>query len=181
MQIQQLFRLLALLTAAGSAGAHVTLEQPQAAAGSTYKAALRVGHACEGAQTTTAITVRLPDGFRGAKPMPKPGWTTTVKRVTLAQPYVSHGTTVTSDVVEVKWQAASAESALSGDFYDEFVVRGQLPEAPGRLWFKVLQTCDRGAIDWAEIPASGQSSHGLQAPAASLDVVAESGHAAHAH
>jgi uncharacterized protein YcnI len=31
------------------AGAHVTLEQPQAAAGSSYKAVLRVGHACAGA------------------------------------------------------------------------------------------------------------------------------------
>jgi len=162
------------------AAAHVTLEQPQAAAGSIYKAVLRVGHACAGATTTTAITVRLPAGFAGAKPIPKAGWITTVQRAALAQPYESHGRRVTEDVTTVSWQAASPASALSGDFYDEFVVRGQLPESPGMLWFKVLQTCDVGASDWAQVPASGSSVKGLSLPAAPLEIM-PAGHGSHNH
>ena len=162
--------LVAALSAPLLAWPHVTLEQPQAAAGSTYKAILRVGHACEGAKLTTAITARLPAGFRGAHPVPKAGWTTTLRRAPLAEPYTTHGRTVTEDVVEVRWQADSPASALPADFYDEFTVRGQLPAQAGPLWFKVLQTCEVGAIDWAEVPPSGTSTQGLKAPAALLDV-----------
>jgi uncharacterized protein YcnI len=162
------------------AGAHVTLEQPQAAAGSSYKAVLRVGHACAGATSTTAITVRLPAGFSSAKPVPKAGWTTTVQRSPLAQPYESHGRRVTEEVTAVSWQATSPASALPGDFYDEFVVRGRLPATPGILWFKVLQTCDVGAADWAQVPASGASVKGLSLPAAPLEIV-PAGHAGHNH
>jgi uncharacterized protein YcnI len=162
------------------ASAHVTLEQPQAAAGSIYKAVLRVGHACAGATSTTAITVNLPAGFAGARPVPKAGWITTVQRSPLAQPYESHGRRVTEAVTAVSWQAASPASALSGDFYDEFVVRGQLPASPGIVWFKVLQTCDVGAADWAQIPASGSSVKGLSLPAAPLEIV-PAGHAGHNH
>jgi uncharacterized protein YcnI len=162
------------------ASAHVTLEQPQASAGSSYKAVLRVGHACAGATSTTAITVNLPPGFAGAKPIPKAGWVTTVQRSPLAQPYESHGRRVTEEVTTVSWQAASPASALSGDFYDEFVVRGQLPASTGIVWFKVLQTCDVGAADWAQVPASGSSVKGLSLPAAPLEIM-PAAHGGHNH
>lgn len=170
----------AALLAALPVAAHVTLEQPQASAGSSYKAVLRVGHACAGATSTTAITVNLPAGFARAKPVPKAGWITTVQRSPLAQPYESHGRRVTEEVTAVSWQAASPASVLSGDFYDEFVVRGQLPASPGILWFKVLQTCDVGAADWAQVPATGSSVKGLPLPAAPLEIV-PAGHGGHNH
>ena len=47
---------------AGSAAAHVTLEQGEAAANSTYKAILRVGHGCEGA-ATNVVRVQIPEGL----------------------------------------------------------------------------------------------------------------------
>ena len=81
-----------LVCAASAAHAHVTLEQPKAAAGSSYKAVFRIGHGCAGSATHT-VNVALPAGFRGAKPMPKPGWTLTVRKAALAQPYESHGRT----------------------------------------------------------------------------------------
>jgi periplasmic copper chaperone A len=123
-----------IMLAAGAAQAHVTLEQPQAAAGSSYKAVLRVGHGCEGTATHTLV-VRPPPGFRGAKPMPKPGWTI--------------GITRTDDVVEISWKAASREAWLPDAHYDEFVLRGQAPAAPGPATFKVQQLCEKGQLDWA--------------------------------
>ncbi|HEY1102316.1 MAG TPA: YcnI family protein [Burkholderiaceae bacterium] len=171
--------LATAMLVATSASAHITLEQREAEAGSYYKAVLRVGHGCEGAPVR-AITVRLPAGFRGAKPMPKPGWTLTIRRQPLATPYDSHGRTVKDDVTEIRWEAGSQSAWLPDAHYDEFVLRGQLPAAAGPLWFKVLQTCAKGQIDWAELPASGTSTQGLKAPAALLQVTpAAPGHAHH--
>ncbi|MBL8351431.1 MAG: YcnI family protein [Burkholderiaceae bacterium] len=171
--------LLAWAGLAGPAPAHVTLEQPKAAAGSPYKAVLRVAHGCEGSPTHT-VTVRLPEGFRGARPMPKAGWTIAIRKAALDRPYDSHGRSVTEDVVEVSWQAGSREAWLDDAWYDEFSVRGQLPAQAGPLWFKVQQVCERGRWDWSEVPASGTATQGLKAPAVLLEVMPDAG-AGHRH
>lgn len=68
----------ALLVGANASFAHVVLGDPAALAGTSYRAALRVGHGCDGSPVT-ALRVTLPDGFMGAKPMPKAGWVLSVK------------------------------------------------------------------------------------------------------
>jgi uncharacterized protein YcnI len=164
--------LIVSLLAGASAGAwaHVSLEQDKAAAGSSYKAVFRIGHGCDGSATHT-VSVNLPAGFRGAKPMPKPGWTLSVRKAPLAQSYESHGRTISDDVVEVSWKAASREAWLADAHYDEFTLRGQLPATPQALWFKVQQLCERGELHWTEVPASGTSTRGLKAPAVLLEVL----------
>jgi periplasmic copper chaperone A len=157
------------LGAVAHARAHVTLEQPKAPAGSTYKAVFRIGHGCDGSATHT-VRVALPAGFRGAKPMPKAGWTLDVRKAPLAQSYESHGRTVNDDVVEVSWKATPREAWLPDAHYDEFTLRGQLPAAAQPLWFKVQQLCERGEWNWADVPASGTSMRGLKAPAVLLEV-----------
>jgi len=172
--------ILTLACAATAAQAHITLEQPQATTGSSYKAVLRVTHGCEGTATHT-VRVTIPAGFRGAKPMPKPGWTIDLRKEKLAQPYDSHGRTVTDDVVEVTWAATSREAWLANGWFDEFVVLGQTPEQPGVLWFKVRQLCERGEWNWADVPAEGTSTRGLKAPAAPLQLVPAAVADNHAH
>ena len=61
-----------------------------------------------------------------------------------------------------------------------YVLRGSLPKEAGPLWFKVMQICEKGSIDWAEVPASGNSTKGLKFPAALLEII-ESGAMAHQH
>ena len=56
------------------------------------------------------------------------------------------------------------------------MLRASLPAAAGPMWFKVLQTCEKGSTDWAEVPASGTSTKGIKAPAALLEII-PSGHA----
>jgi periplasmic copper chaperone A len=176
-----LLTTLALLFSASSARAHVALDTPSATAGAYYKAVLMVGHGCEGGQPTHTVTVRVPAGFKGAKPMPKPGWALSIRREPLAQPYTSHGKQITDDVTEVVWTARSVEAHLPDAQYDEFVLRGQLPAAAGPLWFKVQQLCPSGQLDWADVPASGTSTKGLKSPAVLLNVepAAPSEHAHH--
>jgi uncharacterized protein YcnI len=170
----------ALLFSASAARAHVALETPSAIAGTYYKAVLMVGHGCDG-QPTHTVTVRIPAGFKGAKPMPKPGWAVSIRREPLAQPYISHGKTISDDVTEIIWTAQSDEAGLPDAQYDEFVLRGQLPATAGPLWFKVQQRCPSGQLDWADVPASGASTKGLKSPAVLLNVesAAPSEHAHH--
>lgn len=171
----------ALTVCTSGAFAHITLADQAALAGTTYRATLRVGHGCGGA-ATTAIRVTIPAGFQGAKPMPKAGWVLSTKVGPLATPYDDHGKKVTEGVTEITWTAA-AGNALPDAHYDEFVLRGGLPASAGPMWFKVLQTCEKGSTDWAEVPASGASAKGLKLPAALLEIIPSgpAGHAGHAH
>ncbi|OYU42673.1 MAG: nuclear export factor GLE1 [Burkholderiales bacterium PBB4] len=158
--------------------AHVVLQDGAAAAGASYRATFRVGHGGDGA-STTGLRVTIPAGFNGAQPMPKPGWTLYTRVSTLPAPYTSHGKTVTEGIVEIRWEANGPENALPHAFYDEFVLRGTTPTQPGPLWFKVVQTCEKGENAWVEVPASGTSTKGLKAPAALLEVldIQATGHA----
>jgi uncharacterized protein YcnI len=123
--------------------------------------------------------VLIPPGFQGAKPQPKAGWVLALRREKLAQPYSSHGRQVTEDVAEITWTAASPDSWLPDAYFDEFVLRGTLPTEAAPLWFKVLQTCDKGRLDWTQLPASGTSTKDLKSPAALLELIpsAQTGHA----
>lgn len=176
----KLHKMLALLLVTGAAQAHVVLEEPVALAGSSYRASFRIGHGCAGSPTT-GIQVYLPAGVRGAKPMPKAGWALTTRRAPLAQPYESHGKTVREDVVEISWTVQNPAQALPDDWYEEFVLRATLPAQAGALWFRVLQTCASGQLDWADIPAQGTSTRGMKTPAVLLEVLPGGSASAHAH
>ena len=147
-------RSLAACAALFSAAAlaHVSLPAGGAAAGSEYDAAFRVGHACTDAKTTTGLRVQLPQGFTLVQAQPRTGWT------------------LTATPREVTWKADSAQTALPGAERAEFIVRGKLTDTPGPLYFKVLQTCDVGSADWAQLPVAGSSAK-LALPAARLDVL----------
>jgi periplasmic copper chaperone A len=158
-----------VISAVNTANAHVTLDQKTATSGSYYRAAFRVGHGCD-TSATNAITVRLPMGVKSAKPAPKSGWAIERKVEKLATPYTSHGKTITEGVTEITWRGGP----LANEHFDEFVMQMQLPETTGPVWFKVLQQCEKGQIDWAEIPSQGIATKGMKAPAALLELIAPS-------
>lgn len=158
---------LALLLAAAAfalpARAHVTLEYQVAPADSAYKASFKVGHGC-GGSPTRQVTVTIPPGVRGARPMPKPGWRLEVQKDKL-----------------VTWTAKSAEDMLASAHYDEFVLVAQMPALPGTLYWPVSQVCEEGRLDWTEVPRPGQKPSELKAPAATLEILPAGGGAAHHH
>jgi periplasmic copper chaperone A len=162
------------------AQAHVVLAEPSAQADTYYKAVLRVGHGCNG-QATTGLRVFIPADFEGAKPQPKTGWNLSTRQETLPQAYVSHGKTVTQDVVEIQWQAASNDTALKDSEFDEFAFFGRLPAQAKALWIKVQQQCVEGQNAWTQVPESGTSTKGLKSPAALLDVKAAESASPHHH
>ena len=167
-----------LLALVGTAQAHITLDQPEAPAGSSYRAAFKVGHGCESGAATKEIVVTLPEGLRGAKPMPKPGWTLTTQRRPLKAPYDSHGKPVTDELAEVRWAANGEANQLPDAWYDEFVLRATLPAEPGELAFAVRQVCTQGEWNWAELPSAANPRP--RAPAVRLKVLPAPA-PAHAH
>ncbi|MFM7026128.1 MAG: YcnI family protein [Limnohabitans sp.] len=169
---------LSLLSLA--ARAHVTLEYPVATAGQSYKASFRIGHGC-GNSPTRVVEVDIPLGVRGAKPMPKPGWSLEVVRETLARPYVRHGQQVTEDTTRIRWTARSEDDMLPSGYYDEFVLVATLPPQAGKLYWPVRQLCPLGRQDWTEVPAAGQTWDDLKSPAAELELMPASGTSAHNH
>lgn len=155
-----------LAALAAPAFAHVTLEVGEAAVGGAYKAILRIPHGCSG-NATTAIKVKLPEGFISAKPMPKAGWTLEITKGDYAKTYTLFGSPVKSGALEIAWSGGT----LPDDQYDEFVVRGTLASdlEPGTtLYFPVIQTCTTGEEDWITIPVEGQPEPELPAPGLKL-------------
>ena len=169
----------ALLFGASASFGHVVLAEPTAQANASYRATFRVGHGCDGSPITS-IRVTIPAGFQGSKPMPKAGWAITTKLEKLAKPYTSHGKEVTQDVTEISWTATSKDHWLQDAHYDEFVLRGTAPGQVGPIWFAVLQTCETGSLNWADLPATGTSTKGMKTPAALLEIV-KSDASAHQH
>jgi uncharacterized protein YcnI len=155
-----------LLGLAVPALAHVNLEVGTAQADATYKAVMRVPHAC-GKAATIAIRIQIPDGVRDVQPMPKPGWRLKIVQGPLAEPYKdSHGALVTQGIREV----ACTDGNLPNEFYDEFVFRMRTPPMPGATsWFPIVQECERGEVmRWIQIPAEGKSIADYPTPAAPL-------------
>lgn len=172
--------LCGLAAVTPAAQAHVTLEWQAALAGAYYKAVFKVGHGC-GASPTRQVVVEIPAGVRGARPMPRPGWTVDIYRAALAQPYAGHGRTVTEDVSRITWTARTPQDMLDTAHYDEFVLHAQLPKSEGRVYWPVRQVCAEGRIDWVQVPRDGQRPSDLPSPAAILDILPASAAGGHSH
>ena len=157
------------------AAAHVGLEYTVAPAGSSYKATFKVGHGC-GTSATRQVSVAIPAGVLGARPMPKPGWTVAIERAPLPRPVTSHGRTIADEVARISWTARSATDALPSDQYDEFVLVAQLPAEAGTIHWPVSQVCEQGRIDWTQVPQPGQQAADLKQPAAALEVLPAAAH-----
>jgi periplasmic copper chaperone A len=154
--------------------AHVTLESQEAKVGDGYKAVLRVPHGC-GESATTAIRVRIPEGLIGVKPMPKPGWTVTTATGKYPKPYKLFHAELKEGVTEIDWSGGKLPDA----WYDEFVFTGFLSddlEAGKKLYFPVVQECEKGVHRWIEIPAAGKSRDDYPEPAPELKLLPATAH-----
>jgi periplasmic copper chaperone A len=152
-----------------SALAHVTLESQQARIGGAYKAVLRVPHGCDGG-ATTAIRVKIPEGVIGVKPMPKPGWTLTTVTGKYPKAYKLFHTEVSEGVTEIDWSGGK----LPDDWYDEFIFTGFLTDdlqLGKKLYFPVVQECEKGIHRWIEIPAPDKSVLDYPEPAPELKLL----------
>lgn len=137
--------------AAVGADAHVMLMPAQVSQGASQDFGIRVGHPCKEATATTALTVRVPEGFALESAAPVAGWH-----------LENAGSTVT-------WQAESPAAWLGPEDHAMFMLRGRATSAPGVLYFRIRQTCDKGSVSWADVPAADVDKP--EFPAARLEVL----------
>jgi len=168
---------VALLVTA-PATAHVVLDQASANSGAYFKARFGVPHGCDGS-ATTAISITIPEGVIAVKPQPKPGWKITIETASYPKAYTMHGKKVSEGVTRVTWTGGPLPDA----YFDEFTFNSKLPDDPEvmKLFFPVLQTCEKGSIAWDQIATPDMDPHSLPHPAASLTIIHGDGSHGHHH
>ena len=138
--------LLALVTLAGTASAHVSVQPGEAAKGSYAKLTFRVPNESDTA-ATVKVEVSLPASIDGARTKPVPGWTATV------------------DGQTVRWEGGRIEP---GQFQEFDISVGPLPDVD-QLVFKAVQTYSDGSITrWIEDTVEGQDEPEHPAPVLTL-------------
>lgn len=152
--ILALVGVLALAVPAG-AGAHVTLQPSEAAAGDFTVLDVRVPNE-RGDAATTKVDVQFPPGFVFASYQPVAGWSAQVQMEKLAKPIASHGEKITEQVAQMTWTADGDKTGVQPGQFLDFPVSVQIPgEAGETLTFKALQTYDDGeVVRWIGAPDS---------------------------
>ncbi|MEI6484770.1 MAG: YcnI family protein [Sphingomonadales bacterium] len=130
-----------LLAAATPAAGHITAVPASGAAGSYLGFAVRVGHGCGGA-ATTSVRVELPAGIASVRPQPKPGWTLQIERAALSAPVMVEGKPVSDRVAAIIWSGN-----LPADQFDDFGLLIRMPDA-GMIRLPVEQRCGTTVQRW---------------------------------
>lgn len=162
------------LAAPAGAGAHVTLQPAEAAAGDFTVLDVRVPNERDDS-ATAKVDVQFPPGFIFASYQPVPGWSVQVRMEKLAKPITSHGEKITEQVAQMTWTADGAKDAIQPGQFLDFPVSVQIPgEAGETLTFKALQTYDDGeVVRWIGAPDSEEP-----APQVAVTAGGEGHHAA---
>src|SRR6185437_11587311 len=97
---------------------------------------------------------------------PVPGWTFTVKTVTLAKPLVTDDGSFSSAVSEVIW---SGGKILPGQFQSFTISADPMPTGESQVVFKAIQTYSNGnVVRWIDLPTAGQPDPAHPAPVVTL-------------
>jgi uncharacterized protein YcnI len=161
----------AALAIPATAGAHVTLQPREAAAGSFSKFDVRVPNERDH-KGTIKVDLRLPDGFYFLSYQKVPGWTTKVYRKKLDKPVDLGGFSVNERYTRVVWRAKKPkrDRIAPGQFQD-FPLSVRVPDgAPGtQLVFRAFQTYQGGErVAWTGAP-------GADTPAPRVTLLARQG------
>jgi periplasmic copper chaperone A len=154
----------ALLVLAPLAGAHVTLQPPEAPAGGFTRLDVRVPTERDDA-STTKVEVQFPPGFLSVSTEPVPGWNAELTMRKLDKPVEQFGEQVTEEVDTITF---SGGEIGPGEFQD-FGLSVAVPEGkPGSmLTFKAVQTYSSGeVVRWIGPPDSEEPAPQVEVTAA---------------
>ena len=131
--------------APASADAHVTLQPNTATAGGYTRLDVRVPTERDDA-STTKVEVQFPDGFASASYEPVPGWSVKVATKKLATPVKTDDGEITEGIDTITWTADSKQDAIPPGAFQDFGLSLKIPDQPGKLTFKALQTYSGGEV-----------------------------------
>jgi uncharacterized protein YcnI len=157
----------AVLLFAGPALAHITVTPDSVPAGSTDVLTFHVPNE-EAHADTVQVDVQIPTNHPIAQFLvqPVPGWTFTVKNVTLAKPLVTDDGSFSQAVSEVIW---SGGRILPGQFQSFTISADPMPTGENQVAFKAIQTYSNGdVVRWIDLPQPGQPDPAHPAPVVTL-------------
>ena len=141
------------------ASAHVSfIDAKPITEGKSFKATFAFPHGCE-STPTTKVTIKIPEGIIGVKPMPKSDWIISTDIIPFAKTYQQYGKDVTQGVSSITW-----EGSLPDQYYDEFTITGYFADNAknsDKIYFPVIQNCETGEYLWTD--TSGHQHHGHDA------------------
>ena len=147
-----------------AAGAHVTLQPPEAPAGGFTRLDVRVPTERDNA-STTKVEVQFPPGFLSVSSEPVPGWNAELTMRKLDKPVEQFGEQVTEEVDTITF---SGGEIGPGEFQD-FGLSVAVPEgkAGSMLTFKAVQTYSNGeVVRWIGPPDSEEPAPQVELTAA---------------
>lgn len=156
-----------------AAAAHVTVNPSEAEAGGFAKLAFRTPNERDDAGTVKLeVTFPTESPFAFFNVRSVPGWRSNVERRTLDKPLEVFGRTISEVVSKVTWEGATIPP---GGFEEFEVSVGPMPDKPGELVFKALQTYSSGeVVRWIELREPG-ATEDPEHPAPALRVVSAEG------
>jgi uncharacterized protein len=137
--------VLGALAFPAAAPAHVTLQPPDAQAGQFTRLDIRVPNERDKA-STEKVDVRFPDGFVFVSTEPVAGWNARVRTEKLAKPIEVEGEKIEEQVTRVTLSAEDDAAKIGPGQFRDFGLSLRMPERPGVLTFKALQTYDNGEV-----------------------------------
>jgi uncharacterized protein YcnI len=143
--------------------AHITVTPDSASPGSAAVLIFHVPNE-EAHAGTVRLDMRIPTDHPIAQLLvkPVPGWSITVRSVTLSKPVVTDDGQFTQAVSEVIW---SGGPIAPGQFQDFTVSADPLPSGVGQIAFKAIQTYSNGdVVRWIDLPQPGQPAPDHPAP-----------------
>jgi periplasmic copper chaperone A len=157
----------AMLLFAGPALAHITVSPASVPAGSTQVLTFHVPNE-ESKADTVKLDIQIPTDHPIAQFLvqPVPGWTFTVKTVTLAKPLVTDDGSFSQAVSEVIWTGGKI---LPGQFQSFTISADPMPTGESQVVFKAIQTYSNGdVVRWIDLPQAGQPDPAHPAPIVTL-------------
>jgi uncharacterized protein YcnI len=162
----------ALASVAGFASgalAHALMIQKDVKSGSWHIVEIGLPHGCAGSPTT-AVRIKIPDGIFMVRPQVKAGWTLSMVMKKMDKPVEAEGITYTESVDEMVWSGGKL-----GDLeFDRFSALIKFPNEPGKtMYFKTIQSCEKGEHRWVEIPSGGKKWGEYKEPAPFINLIGE--------
>lgn len=169
----------AVLLFAGPALAHITVTPDSVPAGSTDVLTFHVPNE-ESKADVVKVDMQIPTDHPIAQLLvqPVPGWSVSVKTITLARPIVTDDGSFNSAVSEVIW---SGGKILPGQFQSFTISADPMPTGESQVPFKAIQTYSNGDIvRWIDLQQPGQPAPQHPAPVVTLTTTTASASTAHA-
>lgn len=143
-----------------AASAHVSVQPPEATAGSYAVENVRVPNEKDD-RGTTKVELQLPPGVSYAATQPVPNWTARITERAPSRAFSLEGEPVTEEIDTITWTGSGRAGVVAPGEFQQFPVSLRIPDgAEGtKITFKALQTYEGGeVVRWigaadAELPA----------------------------